>query len=213
MASSGPSRPDSRIFHITRGGRCDWGSGRLVFNHDRDIASEIEESLESRIFGGSDPQDMNYEADSESAWGLASSPSGTPPPLADHNLSSPGDRSDSTLESFLPDHVRHLRIEMDDEASDGGIEYSIVDSSGSLVPTSVATSEDLEDTETVRLRENYETELMFKWTLTDLIRQMMFVSGETAEPSIESTTLIEDITRQQVIEIVRLSPIEPIIHR
>jgi Transcription initiation factor IID, 18kD subunit. len=88
-----------------------------------------------------------------------------------------------------------------------------VDSSGSLVPTSVATSEDLEDTETVRLRENYETELMFKWTLTDLIRQMMFVSGETAEPSIESTTLIEDITRQQVIEIVRLSPIEPIIHR
>ena len=32
---------------------------------------------------------------------------------------------------------------------------------------------------------------------------MMFVSGETAEPSIETTTLIEEIVRQQVIEIVR----------
>ena len=31
---------------------------------------------------------------------------------------------------------------------------------------------------------------------------MMFVSGETAEPSVETTTLIEDIVRQQVIEIV-----------
>lgn len=32
--------------------------------------------------------------------------------------------------------------------------------------------------------------------------QMMFVSGETAEPSQETTTLIEDIVRQQVIEMV-----------
>lgn len=31
---------------------------------------------------------------------------------------------------------------------------------------------------------------------------MMFVSGETAEPSIETTTLIEEIVRQQVIEIL-----------
>ncbi|KAJ5082338.1 SAGA complex subunit spt3 [Penicillium argentinense] len=36
-------------------------------------------------------------------------------------------------------------------------------------------------------------------------RQMMFVSGETAEPSIETTSLIEDITRQQVIEILTRS--------
>jgi transcription initiation protein SPT3 len=34
---------------------------------------------------------------------------------------------------------------------------------------------------------------------------MMFVSGETAEPSIETTTVIEDITREQVLEIVRSS--------
>lgn len=34
------------------------------------------------------------------------------------------------------------------------------------------------------------------------IQQMMFVSGETAEPSVETTTLIEEIVRQQVVEIV-----------
>ena len=42
----------------------------------------------------------------------------------------------------------------------------------------------------------------FKQALTNLIHQMMFVSDETAEPSVETTTLIEEITRQQVIEIV-----------
>ncbi|KGO38962.1 Histone-fold [Penicillium expansum] len=35
--------------------------------------------------------------------------------------------------------------------------------------------------------------------------KMMFVSGETAEPSPETTTLIEEITRQQVIEILTRS--------
>ena len=40
--------------------------------------------------------------------------------------------------------------------------------------------------------------------MINVIKQMMFVSGETAEPSIETTTLIEDITRQQVLEIVSL---------
>ncbi len=32
--------------------------------------------------------------------------------------------------------------------------------------------------------------------------QMMFVSGETAEASIETTYLIEEIVREQVIEMV-----------
>ncbi|OGE54850.1 hypothetical protein PENARI_c005G09738 [Penicillium arizonense] len=36
-------------------------------------------------------------------------------------------------------------------------------------------------------------------------QEMMFVSGETAEPSTETTTLIEDITRQQVLEILSRS--------
>ena len=34
---------------------------------------------------------------------------------------------------------------------------------------------------------------------------MMFVSGETAEPSAETTGMIEELVRQQVIEMVSLS--------
>ncbi|KAJ5819533.1 TFIID-18kDa-domain-containing protein [Penicillium riverlandense] len=50
-----------------------------------------------------------------------------------------------------------------------------------------------------------DTENFFKDMLADLIQKMMFVSGETAEPSAETTTLIEEITRQQVIEILSRS--------
>lgn len=39
-------------------------------------------------------------------------------------------------------------------------------------------------------------------TLTDMIRQMMFVSGETSEASVETTTIIEEIVHTQVTEIV-----------
>lgn len=38
---------------------------------------------------------------------------------------------------------------------------------------------------------------------------MMYVSGETAEPPVETTSIIEDIVRQQVIELVRLSSPSP----
>lgn len=41
-----------------------------------------------------------------------------------------------------------------------------------------------------------------KHTLTELFGQMMFVSGETAEPSADTTGMIEEIVRQQVIEMV-----------
>ena len=47
-----------------------------------------------------------------------------------------------------------------------------------------------------------QTEEMFEDMLTDLLHQMMFVSGETAEPAVDTTTLIEEIVRQQVVEIV-----------
>ncbi|OJD18954.1 hypothetical protein AJ78_01066 [Emergomyces pasteurianus Ep9510] len=40
---------------------------------------------------------------------------------------------------------------------------------------------------------------------TNIFAQMMFVSGETAEPSAETTTLIEEIVRQQVIEMLSRS--------
>jgi hypothetical protein len=38
--------------------------------------------------------------------------------------------------------------------------------------------------------------------LTSRIHQMMYVSGETAEPSPETTGMVEEIVRQQVIEMV-----------
>lgn len=41
-------------------------------------------------------------------------------------------------------------------------------------------------------------------TIADSIQQMMYVSGETTEPSVETTGIIEDIVRQQVIELVRM---------
>lgn len=37
------------------------------------------------------------------------------------------------------------------------------------------------------------------------IQQMMFVSGETGEPSPETTGLVEEMVRGQVIEMVPLS--------
>jgi hypothetical protein len=39
----------------------------------------------------------------------------------------------------------------------------------------------------------------------DEIRQMMFVSGETVEPSPETTMLVEQIVQQQVMEMVSIS--------
>jgi hypothetical protein len=49
-----------------------------------------------------------------------------------------------------------------------------------------------------------DLESMAEWKqrLTDNIKQMMFVSGETAEPSPDTTGMIEEIVRQQVIEMV-----------
>ncbi|KAK6220445.1 spt3 [Colletotrichum tabaci] len=38
---------------------------------------------------------------------------------------------------------------------------------------------------------------------TNVLCKMMYVSGETAEPSVETTSMIEDIVRQQVIELLR----------
>lgn len=47
-----------------------------------------------------------------------------------------------------------------------------------------------------------ETEQRSRARLTWVLQQMMYVSGETAEPSVETTGIIEDIVRQQVIELV-----------
>ena len=44
-----------------------------------------------------------------------------------------------------------------------------------------------------------------RFVLIPEIEQMMFVAGETGEPSSETTLLIEQIVHEQVIEIVSLS--------
>lgn len=44
----------------------------------------------------------------------------------------------------------------------------------------------------------------FGMRLNAVLEQMMYVSGETAEASAETTGMIEEIVRQQVIEMVRL---------
>lgn len=40
--------------------------------------------------------------------------------------------------------------------------------------------------------------------LSHVLPQMMFVSGETAEPSVETTGMIEQIVREQVVEMVSI---------
>lgn len=59
-----------------------------------------------------------------------------------------------------------------------------------------------EETHDQSLHEDDETPEDFGARFTDVIQKMMFVSGETAEPSQETTTLIEEIVRQQVVEMV-----------
>ena len=52
-----------------------------------------------------------------------------------------------------------------------------------------------------------ETMEAFRTRLIIRIAQMMYVSGETAEPSHETTGMVEEIVRQQVIEMVSESSI------
>lgn len=51
--------------------------------------------------------------------------------------------------------------------------------------------------------DDFETHNEFKERLMNVLGQMMFVSGETAEASAETTGMIEEIVRAQVIEMVR----------
>lgn len=58
--------------------------------------------------------------------------------------------------------------------------------------------------ETCPMDDDNETKEDFKQRLIYWIAQMMFVSGETAEPSPETTWMIEEIVREQVLEMVCL---------
>lgn len=53
-----------------------------------------------------------------------------------------------------------------------------------------------------RMRPGFLLRLSRRAITIDSFQQMMYVSGETTEPSIETTGIIEDIVRQQVIELV-----------
>lgn len=52
----------------------------------------------------------------------------------------------------------------------------------------------------------------YKIDVAKTIVQMMFVSGETAEPSQETTTIIEEIVHTQVVEMVIPTSRTPSIH-
>ena len=64
-----------------------------------------------------------------------------------------------------------------------------------LLEESVSHSEDL--------TEDHETFQEYRKCVANQIgTQMMYVSGETGEPSPETTGMVEEIVRQQVIEMV-----------
>ncbi|KAK1762233.1 transcription initiation protein SPT3 [Phialemonium atrogriseum] len=52
-------------------------------------------------------------------------------------------------------------------------------------------------------QDEIEEQANFKEYLANMIGKMMYVSGETGEPSAETTGMIEEIVRQQVIEMLR----------
>lgn len=59
------------------------------------------------------------------------------------------------------------------------------------------------------MRAGFLSRLSKRAITIDSFQQMMYVSGETTEPSVETTGIIEDIVRQQVIELVR-QPLHPL---
>ncbi|KAJ5738734.1 hypothetical protein N7493_001889 [Penicillium malachiteum] len=111
----------------------------------------------------------------------------------------PDSNGPSTNGSSSPDDLEHsgddgpIAGAMDPFANNPGTLDYLKDLAGE-------TEEDMEDVE-----DPFKTEKDLKVSIINMIRQMMFVSGETAEPSIDTTTLIEDITRQQVLEILTRS--------
>lgn len=86
-------------------------------------------------------------------------------------------------------------------ASDADEDQGTNSSPGTIGPSSSSAKENQE----ADADSSHSDSSIFDEIIDTIRRQMMFVSGETAEPSIESTTLIEDITRQQVLEIVSVS--------
>ncbi|KAL8795672.1 MAG: hypothetical protein Q9195_001910 [Heterodermia aff. obscurata] len=53
--------------------------------------------------------------------------------------------------------------------------------------------------------EEHDEKATWKLLMHGMISQMMFVSGEEAEPSVQTTTIIEEIVREQVVELLKRS--------
>lgn len=81
-----------------------------------------------------------------------------------------------------------------DDLEDGLSSRSATEPLDQIATGSVSDSEHVEEEE-----ENVED---WNSKLTNMIHQMMFVSGETSEASVETTTIIEEIVHTQVTEIV-----------
>lgn len=99
-------------------------------------------------------------------------------PSSENYLSSSGDGDDEATLTGEEQHQTHVEDVLDE---DGGPHQ--------------AHTEDV-------LEEEDESVAQWKTRLIQVLGQMMFVSGETAEPSAETTWIIEEIVRQQVVEMV-----------
>jgi hypothetical protein len=100
--------------------------------------------------------------------------------------------------------TRHSSLDVLDVLSNAAFSGTSSYVNSVAVPTTKAEDTQTEDEEEAwdSSEEEPETKEEFATKQANFFRQMMFVSGETAEPSVETTTLIEDIVRQQVVEIV-----------
>ena len=99
-----------------------------------------------------------------------------------------------------------------EDLEDGLTSRSATEPLDQIVTESVSNSEheeeeEEEEEEKEKEKEEKEEEgeeTLEDWNskLTNMIHQMMFVSGETSEASVETTTIIEEIVHTQVTEIV-----------
>ena len=78
-----------------------------------------------------------------------------------------------------------------------------------LGPSDLAPKHLQDEPQATRTHIEHDREPMHDWRirLTNALHQMMFVSGETAEASAETTAMIEEIVHTQVIEMVGAFPL------
>ncbi|KAJ5711261.1 TFIID-18kDa-domain-containing protein [Penicillium malachiteum] len=193
------------------GGSGSGGSGNGDSGHDSDDENSDSESSDSEDSDDEDSVDEDSvdedeeDEDSDDDHSASEDPdnggSGDENPDDDEpaNSGSSTLNGSSTDGSSSPDDAENSS----DERSIAGAIDPFANNQGTLgylIDLASETGEDMKDAE-----DPLKTDKDLKASIINMIRQMMFVSGETAEPSIDTTTLIEDITRQQVLEILTRS--------